>query len=208
MAQKIPGGSGTAMFVKTAGQDRDTLQILRSGEKLRRISAHKAMGEEWRERVRQEEEEFDAISTGRKTVTVEAPPIMGEPHLWEALKKANNAAQVRRICRRSKYWLKWEFEGEINGKHFYSRVPSYCPKALYDKAEKFCEAKLSDRYPGSSERPSSDDKRIEYLARVMAGLSLKSPIAPATAVDVLRKMKHTEQCLCWRCIAVGKPSKR
>jgi hypothetical protein len=156
------------------------------------------MGQDWHERIRQEEREFDAIATGRKILTVQHQAIAAEPQLWKALKRARSAAEVRRICRQSKYWLKWEFKGEINGRRWYCRVPSACPKALYDYAEEFCRAKQSERYPRSDDRPSSDDKRIEYLARVMAGLSLVRPIAPATAVDLLRKMKHESRCPCWR----------
>lgn len=188
------------MLLKSSVGNRETLQVFRSGTKSRKLTAHKAMGQDWRNRVKLEESEFDAIATGQKNVTVVRPAIPGEPQLWDALKRAQTAAQVRRICRRSKYWLKWEWSGEINGRRWYRQVPSACPKALYDHATEFCEAKKSDRYPRSNDRPSSDDKRIEYLARVMAGLSLRRHIAPATAVNVLRKMKHGGGCSCWRCI--------
>lgn len=187
------------MFIKSSHQDREKLVVFRSGEKPRKLSAHKAMGQEWQARVRREEEEFKALETGQKTVTVQHPAIPAEPRLWEALKRTSSAAEVRRICRRSARWLKWEWSGEINGRRWYQAAPSACPKALYDHAEEFCQAKQDDRCPASN-RASSDDRRIEYYARVMAGLSLSKPIAPATAVDLLRKMKHTRRCACWRCL--------
>jgi hypothetical protein len=190
-----------AMLVKSSGQDRETLQVFRSGEKPRKFSAHKALaeGQEWHARVREEENEFDALATGQKTAKVQSRAIPAECHLWKALKRARSARQVRRICRQSKHWLKWKSEfvrdGVVRG---YAQSPSACPKALYDHAEEFCQAKRDDRYP-DSDRPSSDDKRIEFFARVMAGLSLLEPIAPATAVDLLRKFKHRRHCQCWRC---------
>lgn len=192
---EMPGGYGLAVFLKHSGSERESLHVFRSGEKPRKMSALKTMGQEWHKRVRLEQHEFDALATGQKSRTVQSQRSPGEPHLWKALKRAKSAAQVRRICRRSKDWLKWEWKG----KGFYLRSPSACPKALHDHAAAFCRAKQDHRYPVSN-RPSSDDKRIEYLARVMAGLSLVQPIAPSTAVDLLRKMKHEKNCPCWRCV--------
>jgi hypothetical protein len=73
------------------------------------------------------------------------------------------------------------------------------PKALHEHAESFCRAKLDSRYPGRDERRSGDYRRIEYLARVMAGLSLPKPISPSYSIELLRKMKHSDECSCWRC---------
>lgn len=189
--EEILGGRGVAIFVKQSSQDREKLFVFRSGEKPLKRSTNKALSasQEWRAIVRKEEKEFEKLETGQKVARVRHRAIPGEPRLWEALKRAHNAAELRRICRRSKHWLKWEWSGEIEGRHWYQRAPSACPKALYDHAQEFCQAKRDERYP-ASDRPSSDDKRIEYLARVMAGLSLPNPIRAATAVGLLRKMKH------------------
>jgi hypothetical protein len=76
---------------------------------------------------------------------------------------------------------------------------------LLNHAREFCYSKGNVRYPRaglllrSQNRPSSEGKRGDYLARVMAGLSLPKPLSCATAVDLLRKFKHTENCSCWHC---------
>ena len=119
-----------------------------------------------------------------------APPreVPGEPQLWKALSDPQTGARkVRSICLQSRVL-----------RFLYSN-PSSTP--LYRYAREFCRAKKDKRYPsgGKQGRPSSDQKRVDYLARVMAGLSLRKPIAPATAVDLLRKMTHKRGCTCWRC---------
>jgi hypothetical protein len=198
--EQVPGGDGSGMLVKFSGQDEEKLLILRSGKKPLQLRVLKevATDDKWRGRVQKEEGEFEALITGQKVERVRYPGMPAERNLWEALKRARSAAQVRRICRRSKHWLKWEWKGKRGGKRWYIRSPSACPEALSDHAEEFCRAKGNSRYP-RSKRSSSDDRRIEYLARVMAGLSLVKPIAPATAVDLLRKMKHGRRCACWHC---------
>ena len=119
-----------------------------------------------------------------------APPreVPSEPELWQALSDPQiGARKVRSICVQSRI-LRFLFGN-----------PSYTP--LYRHAKEFCRAKKDKRYPsgGKQKRPSSDDKRVDYLARVMAGLSLRKPLAPATAVDILRKMRHEKLCPCVHC---------
>ena len=61
-------------------------------------------------------------------------------------------------------------------------------------------------------RPSSEDKRADYLARVLAGLSLgKDPSLSCATADRLlrdlhRKARHGKGCPCWRCAVKGPPS--
>jgi hypothetical protein len=69
--------------------------------------------------------------------------------------------------------------------------------------EEFRRMKHDRRYPGSS----SDDSRLEYLARGMSGIMVGA--SPITAVQLLRTMKHDSsgplwkadenRCRCWRC---------
>ena len=207
----IPGGYGSAMLLKSIGEHKETLNIRQPGKQAIEYSVDKTVskGQEFRPAKRQQaearmqraEKEFEDMETGEKTQNVILAAIPAERNLWESLKRARSAAQVRRICRRSKYWLKFEWSGEWNGRAWNFQTPSPYPRALYDHAEKFCQAKLGKRYPsgGKQDRRSSDDKRVEYLARVMAGLSLYPPIAPATAVNLLRKTKHKPGCPCYRC---------
>jgi hypothetical protein len=76
---------------------------------------------------------------------------------------------------------------------------------LLNHVREFCFSKRNSRYPRaglrrrSQNRPSSENKRGDYLARVMAGLSLPKPLSCATADDLLRKFKHTTNCSCWHC---------
>lgn len=195
--EDVPGGRGPAILIKSSGREREGLKVYRTDRKPVALSIHKALAtdEGWRSRVQKEEEEFDDLVMGKQKVRMHYPAAPDERHLWEALKRARTPAQVRRICRRSKHWLRWEWkEGRAQ-----IISPSACPRALYDHAEEFCQSKRDPRFPRHDERPSGDYRRIEYFARVMAGLSLVRPIAPSYSVDFLRKMKHAKDCVCWRC---------
>ncbi len=121
-----------------------------------------------------------------------APPrdIPAETALWEDLSDPRTRRKaVQGICERSRILRFW-----------FGQPPSI---SLYQHSKEFCRAKGDERYPdgGKQNRQSSNAKRTDYLARVMAGLSLRKPLAPATAVDILRKMKHARRCACWRCLA-------
>ena len=191
---------GSTMLIKSTRPKQTTLTICEPGKPMREWSVETGVikGQDFRPAERQqaealmqrEEKRFEDVAAGNKTVKVSRDAIPPERHLWEALKRARTAADVRRICRRSRYWLMWEWTGELNGKRWYCRSPYLCPSALYDQAEEFCQAKESTRYPKSS-RPSSDDKKLVYFARIMAALSLRKPISPATAEDLLRRKRRS-----------------
>src|SRR5262249_27220193 len=125
------------------------------------------------------------------------PATPNERDLWEALKRARTASQVRRIYARSKIWLVHRMDFPSGGYIDWSWSPF--PKALYDHAADFCRAKLDPRYPARDKRESGDYRRIEYLARAMAGVSLLKPISRSYSVELLRKLKHLDICECWRC---------
>lgn len=195
------------MYVTVANETREQggrekLHVILPGEAPRLVRQPKFINSpdemrRWRSRVQEEEEKFTRVTMGYEATrrNISAPP---ERHLWEALKRAHTPAQVRRICSRSKLSLKSRFEFPSGGYIDWSFSP--CPRALYEHAGEFCRAKLDSRYPCRDKRESGDYRRIEYLARVMAGLSLPRPLAPSTAVELLRKMKHGKLCRCWRCI--------
>jgi len=107
-----------------------------------------------------------------------------EPGLWDALIRARTPEAVRRVCKR---WEKWLHPG--SGLRVY-------PQRLAKHAREFLKIMRNDRYPRSP-RPSSDEKRLDFFARGMAGVDVG--ISPLTAIDRLRKMKHTRTCECWRC---------
>jgi hypothetical protein len=130
---------------------------------------------EW---IRKQQEPTDLIEQRRRH------RIPDERHLWERLKKARSARQIRAIYEKSEIWFR--------------RSGRPWLRDIYNHADEFIGAKGDSRYPKSN-RPSSDGKRVEYFARVMAGITLRIP--PATAIDKLRKVKHDSKCNCWRCFS-------
>lgn len=198
--EEVTGG-GSAMLLKAVKPEGRTFKVLRPGREpfVRNVKATAERNEiqDWCEQVEDAEREFGRVTRGEKIETVRRAAIPGERDLFDALVRAKTAAQVRRICKRSKFWLK--FRLDFPGGRFFEDF-SACPRLLYDKAEEFCRAKLDPRYPARDARPSGDDRRIEYFARVMAGLSLlPKPYKPSYAVDILRKKKHKRGCPCGRC---------
>lgn len=186
----------SGMFVKSSGGERERVYSHVPGEAPRvalepRFSTTPNEKRRWKLRTQEEEKQFEkTILTPHVDI---APAIPAERNLWEALKRAQTPAQVRRICSRSKIWLRPRIEFPSGG------FAEYWPfrRVLYQRAQEFCRAKLDPRYPGRDQRASGDYRRIEYLARVLAGLTVG--LSPSTAVERLRKMKHPEGCECWRC---------
>lgn len=154
--------------------------------------------QEWNNKAQRVDDNFQRMVMGDDPRTVVIPARPAERHIWEALKRARTGAQVRRAYSRSKIWLKSREDYPGGGYRDWSWSPY--PRELYRRAEEFCRAKLDRRYPAHDKRPSGDYRRIEYLARVMAGLSVPKPISPSYSIEVLRKLKHPRTCTCWRCV--------
>jgi hypothetical protein len=188
------GKSG--MFMTSNKNGRETMTVVVPGEPRRVLRQPKLVSvtnttDGWRKRKREEEMNFKRarLAARAKAATV----ILPERDLWEALKRAKSAKQVRRICDCSKFWLKARLEFPDG-----SYVEQWPHRRMIDRyAGDFCKSKLDRRYPRRDKRESGDYRRIEYLARVLAGLTLG--LSPSTAVERLRKMKHAKRCLCWRC---------
>jgi hypothetical protein len=200
------GGSEHKIFidspdgtVETTG--REALYSHLPGEQPRAIRQPKILsGEEmqsWQQQSQQFEDSFRRLVMGDEVRIETSPAISDERELWEELKRARTGAQVRRIYARSKIWLVHRRDFPTGGYIDWSWSPF--PKALYDYATEFCRAKLDRRYPQRDQRESGDYRRIEYLARAMAGLSVWKPISTCYSVQLLRKLKHPDFCLCWRC---------
>ena len=90
--------------------------------------------------------------------------VSARPEIWERLKTARSVAEIREIARGL-------------------RRPVLC-SLLRSHAEGFLRAKSLPHYPKSN-RPRSDTKRIQFFAKVLAGLKLG--IAPATATKRLAR---------------------
>ena len=194
---EVPAGS--SMFIKRSGPGQEQLYIEGFGKPPRVIRQPKFSTtpdelRSWRSRVQKEQDQFEEAMLDPAPVRAKVAAIPSERRLWEALKRADNATRVRRIYSQSNIWLKPRLE--FPGGGFIEHWPFR--RILYRDAEAFCLAKLDPRYPGRDQRKSGDYRRVEYLARVMAGLTVR--LAPSTAVEMLRKMNHTEQCTCWRCL--------
>lgn len=192
---EVHGTSG--MYVKSGGQ-REAIRVTLPDQAVRTVQQPKFVTtpdemRNWRTKERGEYERFTRVTMGDEAITTQGQRWPAERKLWEDLKRARTPAQVRRIYKRSNLWLKPRMEFPRGG---YMEWQPHI-RVLHQQAEQFCQAKLDTRYPARDKRESGDYRRIEYLARVMAGLSLG--VSPSYGVERLRKMKHNEQCPCWRC---------
>lgn len=116
---------------------------------------------------------FDGMSTGR--YIRKGLEFKDERALWQRLLDATRPKQVRAVCGESPNWLN----------------PKQGSKLFYDllgrNAKPFLAAKLDPRYP-KSDRPTNQGRRIRFLARSMAGVTMG--ISVRTAQDLLA---NTEQ---------------
>jgi hypothetical protein len=104
------------------------------------------------------------------------PPTFPKPEVWEQLKKARSVAQIEEAARGI---------GELASAFASSTDWAQKPAgALSHFAEGILDAKRLPHYPRKS-RTRSDDKRIVFLAKVMAGLTLG--LRPITAVKRLSR---------------------
>jgi hypothetical protein len=98
------------------------------------------------------------------------------PELWEALKKARSEREIKHVARKIATWDRRQGLG-------YTPAPSRSQQAEYDfprllklHARTVLEAKKLPEYPKSA-RPTSDDRRIWFFAKVLAGLMVRrSPL--------------------------------
>jgi hypothetical protein len=165
---------------------------------------------------------LDQITSPELMQDPPANDLPAEPKVWKALTDlGTKPAEVRRLWAKSKY-LKGFYIPAPAAPDFPAFISWGTAKhpvlgdVLYKHAEKFCKSKRDTRYPraglrkGIQQRQSSEDKRHDYLARVLAGLSLQRPLAPATADSVLRsihrKIKHTKRCPCLHCVSDRQPT--
>lgn len=106
-------------------------------------------------------------------------PVFPEAKIWDQIKDARSATEMqkaldalerfsRKLCPRARW-----------ADTFWSRVLG----AVRDHADDLVKAKELPHYPKSSRRKTSDDKRIEFFAKVMAGLALR--LAPLGATKRL-----------------------
>lgn len=103
-------------------------------------------------------------------------PVMPKPAVWEQLREARTVSQIKAAARGI---------GKLQSCFVSSTPWAQNPAGAFRHyAEGILLAKRLPNYP-RTRRPRSDDKRVEFLAKTMAGLTLG--LAPITA---LKRLSH------------------
>jgi len=103
--------------------------------------------------------------------------VVAAPEIWEQLKRADSVKEIQKVARRIRRWA-----SRYRPRNDWA---TRLPDTLASNADKVLIAKRLPNYPQAPEakRPRSDDKRIEFFAKVLAGAMLD--IAPITAAKRL-----------------------
>jgi len=104
-------------------------------------------------------------------------PLQPAPELWEQLKRAQTVAGIKKASRGISKWMSREFED--------TQLP-WPPIDFSDALDLYAETLLVGMKLPSyarTDRSRSDDKRVNHLAKVLAGARLG--LAPITAVKRL-----------------------
>ena len=108
--------------------------------------------------------------------------IAGERKRWDRLKRTASVRSIRTICRTSERWLNPRWQGRA----FVERLQG--PEA----ARAFLKARRDSRFPGGGKqsRPKSDEKCVDYFARIMAGI--ENGIGHRQAIERLGPILRSE----------------
>jgi hypothetical protein len=107
-------------------------------------------------------------------------PIMPAPELWARIPQAISVGEVRNASREIRKWMDKQF-GTV-GRWLPGSPPVEFCDALDTYAEQVLVGKRLPSY-AKTDRPSSDDKRVQLLAKVLAGA--RYGLAPMTAAKRL-----------------------
>jgi hypothetical protein len=127
---------------------------------------------------------FNEFQKNKSVLTLDSPYVWFPPTpasraVWDALKKSNSLVGMRRaLCSLEKYLCR-----NLSG--WYGRE---FPHGLEGYAQDLLAAKDLHNYPNpkaKQKRPSSDDKRVIFFAKVFAGLRLNLKPSYAT-----KKLSH------------------
>jgi len=108
-------------------------------------------------------------------------PVMPAPEIWKLLKQARSVEDIRKASRGIQKWMTKQF-GPGVGRWLPGSPPVEFTNALNLYAEKLLSGKRLPSY-AKTDRPSSDDKRVEFLSKVLAGA--RFGLAPITATKRL-----------------------
>ncbi len=108
-------------------------------------------------------------------------PVSPAPEIWELLKRARSIREIREASRRIRKWLS---QCRPDGHWWLPGEPIDIPDALDLYADKILSGKRLPNY-AKTNRPRSDDKRIEFFSKILAGARVG--IAPITAAKRLSR---------------------
>ena len=178
-SREVVVGPAPFSYITRERAERELLEKLYRAMSDRRVREICKQSRLWNEKpyvreIHDKAEEFVAARNYRIVRTKAAP---GDPDLWERLKQAKTIQQVRNACYSSKWWVE---QASPRGKgKAWMRILTKHP-------DEFLKAKDDKRYP-RSDRPSSDNKRLRYLAYAMAGVSCG--MSYRSAIDLLEKKR-------------------
>jgi len=109
------------------------------------------------------------------------PPISFKPELWEQLKHPRSMKDTKQTINSIFRWMR-----DVSDVFETYRLPEGQEAELYRATRLW-------NYPKDKERPTSDNKRIEFFAKALAGLMLG--ISPATAT---KRLSHWKLLQLWK----------
>ena len=107
-------------------------------------------------------------------------PVMPELEIWLLLKRARSIGELYKLSSRIRRWMNKEFG--VVGRWLPGDPPLEFPDALDLYGEQLISSRRLPSYARTN-RPSSDDKRIVFCSKVLAGA--RFGLAPITAVKRL-----------------------
>ena len=107
------------------------------------------------------------------------PAVGPEPDLWKQLKNPRSTKELKGTLESIYCWLIAAVPGVRN-------MPEF-RRTLCDHTAELSRVRELWNYPASTDRPTSDDKRIEFFAKALAGLMFGR--APATTTKKLSRWR-------------------
>lgn len=127
--------------------------------------------------------------SGKRTVL---QPVFPAPELWKELKDARSEREIREVADAIGEWDREQGLGYTPRPHFSQRAEYDFVEVLRSQARTILKAKRLPEYP-KSDRETSDDKRIWFFAKSLAGLKLdRSPLY------ALKRLSHWRGGATWR----------
>ena len=117
-------------------------------------------------------------------------PVMPGSEIWSRLKLARSVGEIREASRRMRDWMTREYGPRVG-----RWLPGNPPLEFADALDLYAEKLLGGiRLPSyaRTDRPSSDDKRVVFLSKVLAGARVG--LAPITAV---KRLSHWDFSRDW-----------